>query len=1253
MQRLSHMRRTPWLVGTTLLGLGVSSYAGTSSVLNDDEVVPSRAFERQHQPITAVDESAVPIVPFDPAEVHEGQDMGAGRSAPIEDFDPSLPLPIPAEYAPGPNGDVLVKPASGDPYFLGFVAGKYYPPANVLIDEDLVKSVQLDYADGRPLQETYGFLMLNQKVTDELVAELEELGARILGFHPHYNLKVAFPVASIDPLAAHAAVRWIGGPRDWQKLHPNVEEAIEKNTGNEPMVAYINVYEGDTMEAATSRPAATIVELDNGVQRPVPETSANIPQVVLSNGWQQKSLEGLGVEVLEYVDRIHAFRVEILPASVELIQGLDFVQFIEIDNPPELNHDESTPMINSDRGRLSYDGGTNSVITAGQADSGLENAHGDLNHIWGVGWDLAASGSGAWSDGCAHGTHVNGTILGTGDLDAGHTGNAPGLAFSGSGRFFNAKIFNDTCGWGGSSVSTILSVFESDYNDGTNISPRPNVVNHSWSTSGGPYTGTSADCRTIDQSVYDNDILYVWSAGNQGSGASTITEEPSSKNVMAVANVLDYRNSVVGDPGTLWSSSSRGPTADNRWRPSIAAPGRWITSADSGNTSGYRESSGTSMAAPHVTGVAAQLADHHSFLRYAPARLQAHMMATAITKDDSTISTPSTTNLDLYGAGRVESYRGHFGTSQMSWLNWGFDRDPSTYSFSDFTIPAGTTRVAICMVYHEVAASSGASQALVNDYDLWVDQDPVEPGGNTGEWFAQQSGVDNVEIRILTNPIPGTWRWKMYPDSATSSVHASVVVAYTTGDTTPDATLTVSASDNCVGLNQPVDISAQVTPASYVASAVFADSTVSSGATLLGASTTLKDGNVTDLSGNLHSGWDILLGNILHGDSRTANWTTSWSTEGVKTWSVNARSDNMVDKTTQVQVTVDGTPPGLPTNLVSTTHTPNVWSTNPNISYKWTAAVDALCGLSGYGEFTSTSPTGSPGATQDLGAVTSYNDTLSSNSQGWYFKLRPVDNVGNWSPTFALAGPYLIDAVAPTPTSNISSSSHTIGQTKCNTSITMNWTNGSDAHSGVQSIRVRWNESTNPANPNQALALAPGTTSYVGNVGGSSAPRYFHMWTEDVAGNFSTETITGPYFANDEQVTVYCTPKINSLGCTPSISYTGTPSLATNTFRIRCSNVLNNKPGILFWGVNRAAIPFQGGTLCVQPPTSRTANQNSGGNPPPNDCSGNYAFHWNNIFSASVGIVAGDTIDAQYWMRDPQSPSTTGLSDAIEVTFCP
>jgi hypothetical protein len=139
--------------------------------------------------------------------------------------------------------------------------------------------------------------------------------------------------------------------------------------------------------------------------------------------------------------------------------------------------------------------------------------------------------------------------------------------------------------------------------------------------------------------------------------------------------------------------------------------------------------------------------------------------------------------------------------------------------------------------------------------------------------------------------------------------------------------------------------------------------------------------------------------------------------------------------------------------------------------------------------------------------------------------------------------------------------------------------------------------------------------------------------------------------------TAYCTAKTNSLGCVPAISSTGTPDAnAGSGFVISMANGVSNKSGLLFYGTTGPhSAPFQGGYLCVQAPLKRTAIQNSGGNPPPDDCSGTFSFDFNVRIASGFdpALVAGAWAWAQYWSRDPNATYTTNLSDALAFVIQP
>jgi hypothetical protein len=120
------------------------------------------------------------------------------------------------------------------------------------------------------------------------------------------------------------------------------------------------------------------------------------------------------------------------------------------------------------------------------------------------------------------------------------------------------------------------------------------------------------------------------------------------------------------------------------------------------------------------------------------------------------------------------------------------------------------------------------------------------------------------------------------------------------------------------------------------------------------------------------------------------------------------------------------------------------------------------------------------------------------------------------------------------------------------------------------------------------------------------------------------------------------------------LSTTGTPTIgAPNTFFVNASKVVNQRPGLLFWGTSRKTAPFKGGTPCVRAPLVRTPTQSSGGNPPPDDCSGSFSFHFSDTYALGQGLLPGDRVYAQCFYVDQGLWKGAGLSDAVTFPLLP
>jgi subtilisin family serine protease len=161
--------------------------------------------------------------------------------------------------------------------------------------------------------------------------------------------------------------------------------------------------------------------------------------------------------------------------------------------------------------------------------------------------------------------------------------------------------------------------------------------------------GQSPICVEVDRLV-NSGVVVVTVAGNTGYGTLGSAERPTGVGLSNTIN--DPGNAAlaitVGSthrdaPHTYGVSyfSSKGPTGDGRLKPDLVAPGERITSCAAGESlrsnngpvkesqTGYIDKSGTSMAAPHVSGaIAAFLSIRREFIQK-PTRVKELFMETA------------------------------------------------------------------------------------------------------------------------------------------------------------------------------------------------------------------------------------------------------------------------------------------------------------------------------------------------------------------------------------------------------------------------------------------------------------------------------------------------------------------------------------------------------------------------------------------------------------------------------------------------
>ncbi|HUR29640.1 MAG TPA: hypothetical protein VM509_15730, partial [Planctomycetota bacterium] len=119
------------------------------------------------------------------------------------------------------------------------------------------------------------------------------------------------------------------------------------------------------------------------------------------------------------------------------------------------------------------------------------------------------------------------------------------------------------------------------------------------------------------------------------------------------------------------------------------------------------------------------------------------------------------------------------------------------------------------------------------------------------------------------------------------------------------------------------------------------------------------------------------------------------------------------------------------------------------------------------------------------------------------------------------------------------------------------------------------------------------------------------------------------------------TGKTTSIGGTPSITWTGTPSIAANQFQIQLSGGVPGKPVLALWGNRPGLAPLFNASLYIQPPVFRLNG---------------HVLDANGATTYSLGLapaLLGVTRDFQFWFRDPLHADGTGagLSNALQVRF--
>ncbi len=313
--------------------------------------------------------------------------------------------------------------------------------------------------------------------------------------------------------------------------------------------------------------------------------------------------------------------------------------------------------------------------------------------------------------------------------------------------------------------------------------------NASWHTGEGNRAGYLASARQMDEIARNavanlegpQEFLLVFSAGNSGTRGPTVPKE--AKNIIAVGSTASGRGALptqTSDIDEVSSFSSRGPTKDKRIFPTVVAPGENVISARAPEGVSalpctdpvvdqfyYCSFSGTSMAAPHVTGSAALI--HQWWQRRFDVLPSPPMVKALLVNSATDIGERDIPNNDE-GWGRIDlgelfSKREHVYVDQERVFH-----GRGQYQRYVVAVPEGSRSLRVTVAWADAPAAVGADKVLVNDLDLVVellDRRGEEVlrrwRGNVFKKGLSVTGgkpdrLNNLENVYLSRPIAGRYR---------------------------------------------------------------------------------------------------------------------------------------------------------------------------------------------------------------------------------------------------------------------------------------------------------------------------------------------------------------------------------------------------------------------------------------------------------------------------------------------------------------
>jgi serine protease AprX len=257
---------------------------------------------------------------------------------------------------------------------------------------------------------------------------------------------------------------------------------------------------------------------------------------------------------------------------------------------------------------------TGAGVTVAVLDSGIRENHSDFSHgnVEALLINPRATGR---NDKNGHGTHVAGIIKGKA-LDGRYIGVAPDC------KLLGIQIADDA---GASREADLIRALQ--WVNQNKIAKNIKVVNLSLNGAIPSSYLTNPICAAVE-TLMMRGVVVVVASGNRGGVANAVQFAPANDPHVITVGALDDNETIGSTDDSLAPFSSRGTTLDSHQKPDIVAPGRKIVAPLSSSSATlaqqfperivdtkYIRLSGTSMAAPVLSGVVALLLERYPNLK--------------------------------------------------------------------------------------------------------------------------------------------------------------------------------------------------------------------------------------------------------------------------------------------------------------------------------------------------------------------------------------------------------------------------------------------------------------------------------------------------------------------------------------------------------------------------------------------------------------------------------------------------------------